>query len=306
MVDSGPLHRVRWASGEASRSVRALHANALVPTLGRMANEKTKSGARPLAMVTGASTGIGLELARVFAENGFDLIIASESERIAEAAQALSNGVQVEAVQVDLSTYDGVERLMAKVRALGRPLDAVAINAGIGVGGDFARQTELEDELRLLNLNVTGSVHLAKRVARDMVQRKAGRILFTSSIAATMPGPLEAVYAASKAFLLSFSEALRNELQDAGVTVTALMPGPTETNFFQRAGMDDTRVGQKEKDDPAQVARQGFDALMAGDAKVVAGSFKNKVEAAVARVLPDSVKAKQHRKLAERSDDADD
>jgi uncharacterized protein len=264
---------------------------------------ESNDGARPLAVVTGASTGIGYELAKVFAENGYDLIIASETDRIQEAARTLSGGAaQVEAVEADLSTYDGVERLVARIRESGRPVDAIAVNAGIGVSGDFARETQLEDELRLVNLNVTGSVHLTKRVVRDMIQRNAGRILLTSSIAATMPAPLEAVYGASKSFLLSFAEALRNELKDAGITVTALMPGPTETNFFHRAGMDDTRVGQREKDDPARVARQGFDALMAGDDKVVAGSFKNKVEAVVARVLPDSMKARQHRKLAERQD----
>ncbi len=263
----------------------------------------TERELRPLAVVTGASTGIGYELAKVFAENGFDLVIVSESERIEEAAADLPGEARVDALQADLSTHDGVERLMARIRESGRPIDAVAINAGIGVAGDFARETQLEDELRLINLNVTGAVHLAKRVARDMVQRGSGRILFTSSIAATMPAPLEAVYGASKAFLLSFSEALRNELKDAGITVTALMPGPTETNFFHRAGMEDTRVGQQEKADPAQVARQGFEALMAGDDKVVAGSFKNKVQAAAARLLPDQLKAQQHRKLAERQDE---
>ncbi len=258
----------------------------------------TESNARPLAVVTGASSGIGYELAKVFAEHGYDLIIVSDSERIREAARSLGGGTNVVPFEADLSTPGGVESLVGLIRDSGRPVDSVVINAGIGVGGDFARETSLEDELRLLNLNVNGSVHLAKRMAQDMVKRNAGRILFTSSIAATMPAPLEAVYGASKAFLLSFSEALRDELKDAGVTVTALMPGPTETNFFHRAEMDETKVGREEKDDPAKVARQGFDALMSGDDKVVAGSFKNRVQAAVARVLPDSVKAKQHRKLA--------
>jgi uncharacterized protein len=265
----------------------------------------TTSSGRPLAVVTGASSGIGYELAKVFAEHGFDLMIAADSDRILEAARTIGGDTDVVPVQADLSTPEGVESLVARIRDSGRPLHSIAINAGIGVGGDFARETSLEDELRLLNLNVTGSVHLAKRVVRDMLRCNDGRILFTSSIAATMPAPLEAVYGASKAFLLSFSEALRNELKDAGITVTALMPGPTETNFFHRAGMDDTQVGQKEKDDAAKVARQGFDAMMSGDDKVVAGSFKNKVEAVVARVLPDSVKAKQHRNLAERKDDSD-
>jgi short-subunit dehydrogenase len=179
-------------------------------------------------------------------------------------------------------------------------VDAIAINAGVGVGGDFARTTALEDELNLIALNVTSSVHLAKRVVREMVARKQGRILFTASIAGTMPAPFEAVYGASKAFLLSFSEALRNELKDTGVTVTALMPGATETNFFHRAGMDDTKVGASEKDSAAEVARDGFKALMAGEDKVIAGAFKNKLEGGLgARILPETVKAEIHRKMAE-------
>ncbi|MDC0711294.1 SDR family NAD(P)-dependent oxidoreductase [Stigmatella sp. ncwal1] len=232
---------------------------------------------RPLAVVTGASSGIGYELARQFVHNGFDVLIAAEDDGITEAARTLAGSGRVESVKVDLARYEGVEFLYAKIQALGRPVDAIAINAGVGVGGDFARQTRLEDELNLISLNVTSAVHLAKRVSKDMVQRRSGRILFTSSIAAVMPAPFEAVYGASKAFLQSFSEALRNELSDVGITVTALMPGPTETNFFHRAGMDDTRVGQQQKDDAGEVARQGFEALMAGKDKVVAGSLKNRV-----------------------------
>ena len=203
-------------------------------------------------------------------------------------------------VQVDLTERDGVEELYQAIESVARPVDAIAINAGVGVGGDFARDTDLDDELNLIALNVTLSVHLAKLVVREMVNRGQGRILFTASIAGTMPAPFEAVYGASKAFLLSFSEALRNELKDTGVTVTALMPGATETNFFHRAGMDDTKVGASEKDSAAEVARDGFKALMAGDDKVIAGSFKNKLEGGLgARILPETVKAEIHRKMAE-------
>ena len=255
---------------------------------------------RPFAVVTGGSSGIGYELAKQFAQNGFDLLVVAEDEGITEAARSLEElGIRAAALRSDLATYDGVENLYAAIQATERPVDAIAINAGVGVGGDFARQTDLRDELNLINLNVVSTVHLAKRVVKDMVARGSGRILFTSSIAALMPGSFEAVYAASKAFVQSFAEALRNELKDTGVTVTSLQPGPTETNFFHRAGMDDTRVGSSKKDDPAQVAKQGFEALMAGKDDVIAGSLTTKLQGAMAKVLPETLNAEQHRKLAE-------
>jgi uncharacterized protein len=257
------------------------------------------TSAHPLAVVTGASSGIGYELARQFAEHGFDLLVAAEDDGIANATDSLrALGSQVESVQADLGTYEGVEQLVARIRSLGRPVDAVAINAGVGVGGPFL-ETDLQKEVELINLNVTSVVHLAKRVLPDMVARGEGRVLFTSSIAAEMPGPFEAVYAASKAFELSFAEAIRNELKDTGVTITALQPGPTDTNFFRRADMEDTKVGAGKKDDPAEVARQGFEALMAGKDHVVAGSVKNTLQSALAQVTPETTKAAMHRKLSE-------
>ncbi|MBO4273709.1 SDR family NAD(P)-dependent oxidoreductase [Microbispora triticiradicis] len=255
---------------------------------------------RQLALVTGASSGIGYELARQFAQHGFDVVVTAEDEDLASAAESLREyGGQVIAVRADLTRYDEVERLWTETVAVGRPLDAVAVNAGVGVGGEFARGTSLEAELGLIELNVVSSVHLAKRAVAAMTSRGAGRILFTSSIAALMPGPFEAVYAASKAFLHSFAEALRNELKDSGVTVTSLMPGPTDTEFFERAGMQDTKVGAGPKDDPAEVARQGFDALMKGDGKVIAGSLTNKVQGVASRIAPDRAKAAMHRRMAE-------
>lgn len=255
---------------------------------------------RPLAVITGASNGIGYELAKQFAQNGFDLLVTATGAKINEAAQTFEDlGAKVETVEADLATYDGVEKLYSKIKKTGKPVDAIAINAGVGVGGDFARETDLGDELNLINLNVVSSVHLAKRVVKDMVACGRGRILFTSSIAAIMPGSFEAVYAASKAFVHSFAEGLRNELKDTGVTVTALMPGPTDTNFFHRAGMDDTKVGNSKKDDPAEVAKQGFEALMAGKDDIIAGSLKTKLQGMASRILPDTVNAEQHRKMAE-------
>jgi short-subunit dehydrogenase len=254
---------------------------------------------RPLAVVTGASSGIGRELAKQFAENGFDLIVAAEDAELADAARELEGlGASVDAVRVDLATDDGVDQLYARIKAGGRPVDAVALNAGVGVGGPFL-ETDLKEELRLIDLNVRSTVHLAKHVVRDMVARGEGRVLITSSIASTMPGPFQAVYNASKSFDQSFALALRNELKDTGVTVTSLMPGPTDTEFFERADMEDTKVGAGDKDDPADVARDGFEALMNGDERVVSASLKTKAQGRFSRVLPDSVKAEMHRKMAE-------
>lgn len=258
--------------------------------------DSTDSG---LAVVTGASSGIGFELARRFAEHGFDLIVVAEDAGIAEAADELRDlRVQVEPVRADLTRAADVEHVWNRIREDGRPLAAIAINAGVGVGGPFV-DNDLEEELSLIDLNVVAVVRLAKHAVRDMVSRGAGRILFTSSIAAEMPAPFLAVYGASKAFVQSFAEALHHELKDTGVTVTALQPGPTETNFFERAEMMDTKVAVEEKDDPAEVARQGFDAMMAGKHRVVAGSLTNKVQTAMAHVLPEQAKARQHAKLTE-------
>ncbi|XHX75777.1 MAG: SDR family NAD(P)-dependent oxidoreductase [Stenomitos frigidus ULC029] len=252
---------------------------------------------RPLAVITGASSGIGYELAKQFAQNGFDLLVTSTGSSIDEAAQAFKSlGARVETVQVDLATYEGVETLYSQIKAIGQPVEAIAINAGVGVDGEFI-QNDLQDELNVINLNVVSSVHLAKRVVKDMVDRGSGKVLFTASIAALMPGPFYAVYAASKAFVHSFSHGLRNELKDTGVSVTVLMPGPTDTNFFDRAKMEDTKASISPKDDPAQVAKQGFEALMAGKDEIVAGSLLTKVMTSVGRVLPETVKAELHGQL---------
>ncbi|TDD33077.1 SDR family NAD(P)-dependent oxidoreductase [Actinomadura sp. KC06] len=256
---------------------------------------------RPLALVTGASSGIGRELAAEFAHHDFDVLIAAENEEIVTAAQAIGAASQREAtpIRVDLAHPEGVEELYAAVKATGRPLAAAAINAGVGVGGDFARDNALTDELNLIDLNVRSSVHLAKLVLGDMVRRKQGRLLFTSSIAGTAPGPFLATYAASKAFLYSFAEALRYELRDTGVTVTAVLPGPTETAFFEHAGVLDTKLGQVSKDDPTDVARESYQALMAGKDHVVTGSLKNKAQVAAARGMPETAKAKMQANLSE-------
>ncbi len=256
--------------------------------------------AKQLAVVTGASSGIGYNLAKVFAENGFDLVIASHGDRLSKAeADFKAMGVQVTAVDADLATYDGVEQLWTRVEATGRAVDAIALNAGVGVGGLFA-ETELEKEINIIRTNVEGTVHLAKRAVQHMVGRGSGRILIVASIASEMVAPREAVYAASKAFDLSFAKSLRAELEDTGVTVTALQPGPVDTDFFHRAGMDDTEVGSEGKKDsePYDVAKQGFEALMKGEKHVYAASLSVKFQGAVANLVPDAVKAAMHERMA--------
>jgi uncharacterized protein len=253
------------------------------------------------AVVTGASSGIGYELARDLVTRGYDLLITAEDEGIAQAATNLRrDGVsQVTEVRADLATSEGVEQVWAAIAATGRDIDVLALNAGRGIGGEFVGGTDLRDELNVIDVNVTSTVHLAKLALPAMVARNAGGVLFTSSIASTMPGTYQAVYNASKSFVQSFAEALRAELRETDVTVTALMPGPTDTNFFHRADMDDTRVGASSKDDPAQVAKQGIEALLKGKEKVVAGSLSTKAQGAASKVMPDSVKASMHAKMAE-------
>ncbi len=261
-----------------------------------MTNEST----RQFAVVTGASSGIGYELARQFVEHGFDVLAVAEDEKISSAASSLAaaDGNTVEPLRADLATYEGNEKLFDRILSMGRPVDVLAINAGVGISGPFI-ESNLDEQINLLNLNIGSAVHLTHRLLKDMLARDAGRILYTSSIAATMPGPFQATYNGSKAFLKSFAEALRNELKDTGVTITVLMPGATETDFFRRAGAEDTKLGASKKDDPADVARDAYEALMDGKDHVVAGSFKNKVQATVAHILPDTVMAEMHRKQAE-------
>ena len=255
--------------------------------------------ARPFAVVTGGSNGIGLELARQFADKGYDLLITAENEaHLRDAAMTLgTNGAQVDIFAGDLGKEEQVDRLYGAITAAGRPVDVLCVNAGIGLGGPFV-ETDLKTELQMIDLNVRGAVQLTKLVLKDMVARDSGKLLFTSSISATMPDPFEAVYGSTKVFLRWFGEALRNELKDTGISVTVLMPSMIETNFFHRADMDDTRAGQANKDDPAVVAKAGFDALMAGNDKVVP-TIKNKVMAAIAVALPDKAAAQIHRGLSE-------
>jgi short-subunit dehydrogenase len=253
-----------------------------------------------LAVVTGASSGIGLELARLFAADGFDLVVVADEAEIDECARELSDGGgHVEPIRVDLRDDGAVQHVYDIVSSGGaRVPAAIAFNVGIGRAGRFI-DGDLQADLDIVDVNVRSTVHLAKLVLRDMAKRNDGRALFTSSIVAMMPGSYQTMYNASKAFIQSFAEALHDEFRGTGVSVTALMPGPTATAFFHRAAMEDTPLARLPfKDDPAKTARQGYDAMVRGEQKVVASSLTSKLMGAVSTVLPDSLKAIANRLIA--------
>ena len=252
--------------------------------------------ARPFAIVTGASSGIGYELARICAENGHDLLIAADLPEIWAAQEDFRKlGASVEALEVDLAELEGVDRLYEAAK--GRPVDVLMANAGHGLGKGFLDQ-DFDQVRHVIDTNITGTIYLLQKVGRDMVARRQGRILITGSVAGFTPGTYQAVYNGTKAFIDSFSFALRHEIKESGVTVTCLMPGATETDFFERADMLDTKVGAGSKDDAAKVAQIGYDAMMRGDGDVVSG-WQNKIQTAIASVTPAGVLAEQHRKKAE-------
>ncbi|MEU0842628.1 SDR family NAD(P)-dependent oxidoreductase [Streptomyces sp. NPDC005962] len=254
----------------------------------------TSTVRRPLAFVTGASNGIGTEVALELANRGYDIIGTGRSDSIDTVAEGLrALGATVYPLRADLGTYDGVENLWKQVHETGRSLDIAVLNAGISIGGAFATDTDLDDELNLIALNINAVVHLAKRVVPDMLARGAGRILITSSISATTPTPYETVYGPSKAFGYSFAESLREELRGTGVTVTALLPGATDSDFHARAGMGQTSIGKGRKNDKRLVAKQGVDALLAGKDHVVGGDRATQRTAFLNRFLPEPVKARR-------------
>ncbi len=252
---------------------------------------------RPLAVVTGASSGIGYHLALLAAQHGYDLAVAADRPLEQAVADFKAAGAQqVHVVQTELASKQGVDELIDRLQ--GHEVDVLMANAGHGLGGPFLEQA-FEDIQHVIDTNVTGTIYLVQHVARGMVARGKGRILVTGSIAGFQPGTFHAVYNGSKAFVDSFAQALRNEMKDTGVTVSLLMPGPTDTEFFERAHLQDTRVGaDMKKDDPAMVARVGFDAMLKGEADVVAG-WKSKLQVIGSKVMPAQAVAEMHRKLAE-------
>lgn len=251
------------------------------------------SDTRPLAVVTGGSSGIGFELAAQFAAHGYDVAISGQSDRVFASADTLrtDHGVEAHPYRGDASTYDGVEGFWTFVADLDRPVAAAALNVGIGLGGAFVDNT-LEDEFKVIAVNVTGTVHFAKRVVQHMAANGQGRILVVSSVSATTPTPYETVYGPSKAFGFSFAESLREELRDSGISVTALLPGATDSDFHANAGMGNTTYGDNSwKNDKTEVARQGYEALEAGVDHVVGGDDKTEQQAVDNRTTPETVKA---------------
>jgi len=244
-----------------------------------------------LAIITGASTGIGFELAHVAAREGYDLLVVADEPLIDAAAGDFEQyGTQVTAIEADLATFEGNDRLLEACN--GRPIDILIANAGRGLGHAFIEQ-KVDEWKRVIDTNVLGTTYLLQKVAQQMAQRNEGKILIVGSIAGLLPGSYQAVYNATKAYLDSFSYALREELRDTDITVTVLMPGATETEFFERADMLDTKVGTQEKADPAKVARDGWDAMMSGAGHIVSG-WDNKLRAAISHITPDTVLAKMH------------
>jgi uncharacterized protein len=248
------------------------------------------------AIITGASTGIGAELAKLAAADGYDLLLVADTPFV-DAGAGLQSAGSVETLEVDLSTFEGVDRLLNA--AGGRQIDLLCANAGHGLGHAFLDQ-DPADWRHVVDTNIVGTTYLIQKVLKPMVARNSGKLLVTGSIAGYMPGSFQAVYNGTKAFVDSFVAAIQNELKDAdGVTITNLMPGPVDTEFFARGDMMDTSVGtDPKKSDPADVAKDGWDALMAGKASIVSG-WKNKIESAVANITPNSVLAEQHRNMAE-------
>ncbi|MES2944202.1 MAG: SDR family NAD(P)-dependent oxidoreductase [Pseudomonadota bacterium] len=252
---------------------------------------------RPFAVITGASSGIGYNLAKCAAENGYDLLVAADQPLEAAASDFRALGAVVDVLQVELASRAGVDELY---RAIGsRHVDALFANAGHGLGKAFLEQ-DFRQVQHVIDTNITGTIYLLHKVVRDMVLAGSGRVMVTGSIAGFQPGAFQAVYNGTKAFIDSFVAALRNEIKESKVTVTCLMPGPTDTDFFVRADMLDTRVGADDdnKMDPAEVARIGFKAMMDGEADVIAG-IKNKMIVAMSRIIPSEVLAEEHRKMAE-------
>ncbi|RIV21553.1 SDR family oxidoreductase [Fibrisoma montanum] len=258
------------------------------------------------ALITGATSGIGKELATLFAKDGYNLILVARQEdklhEVAEQFRQQYGTSNITVVESDLSKSESPQQVYDEVKRQGLTVNVLVNNAGIGEHGKFATETDLQKELGIIQLNIASVVQLTKLFTKEMVERNEGKILMLGSIASVLPNPLMAVYGATKSFIYSFSEALRNELKDTNVTVTVLMPGATDTDFFNKAGAMNTKAQEQARStNPADVAKTGYEALMAGKDKVVHG-LMNKVQVAGGYVLPDQVVTSNVRKLMEDKD----
>jgi short-subunit dehydrogenase len=251
------------------------------------------SNASKYALITGATSGIGKELAKLFAKDQYNLIIVARyQQELDETANELKqNGIDVITIAKDLFNRDEVFSLCNDVRQTGIQIDVLVNNAGQGVYGQF-KDNDINRELKIIDLNIGAFTILTKHFLQEMVSRNEGKILNVASIASTTPGPWQAVYHATKAYVLSLTEAIREEVKDTEITITALLPGVTDTDFFKKAGMLESKAVQDKQTmaNPADVAKDGYDALMADEDKVVSG-FKNKVQVAMGNMTPDTTLA---------------
>ncbi len=256
------------------------------------------------ALITGATEGIGKELAKQFADNGFNLVLVARSkDELAATASELQqqSGAEVITVQKDLMKRESPFEVFEEVKAKGIQVDVLVNNAAQGKFGEFVK-TDIQEELDMVQLNIGAYITFTKLYLKEMVARNSGKILIVSSVAGEIPGPLQAVYHGTKAFLNSFTVALREEIRDMDIKITTLMPGPTDTGFFEKADMEDSKMVQEGKlADPAKVAEDGFEALMAGEREVISG-FKNKAMVAGTKLMPDRMAAKGIRKQSEPED----
>ena len=258
-------------------------------------NHTIVAGNKGYALVTGGTSGIGFELAKLLAADGYNIILVARAEEGLEKVRTeLSSGYKVEVVTIskDLFYPGNAFELVDEVREKGLAVDILVNDAGQGLYGEF-KDTDIQRELAIVQLNISSLLVLTKSFLQDMLERGSGKILNLASIAGKLPGPRQAVYHGTKAFVHSFTEAIRSELKESGVTITSLLPGATDTDFFNKAGMQESKVVQAGRlADPAEVAKDGYKALMSGADMVVSG-FKNKVQVAMSNVMPDNVVADQ-------------
>lgn len=257
-------------------------------------------------LITGGTSGIGYHLAKIFAEEGFNLILVARTEdALSQTADELNDQFDVDVIPIakDLFEPESAFELYQDIRSRGIFVNILVNDAGQGAYGPFA-DSDLQRQLQIIQLNVGSLTALTYLFLQDMLSRNEGKILLLASIVSEIPSPLQAVYGGTKAYVLSFSEALRNELKDTAITVTALQPGATDTDFFNKAGALNSKiVTETNLADPEQVARDGYEALMSNDDKVVSG-LKNKIKSAISNVIPDTTLAATMRKQSEEKDES--